>query len=41
LDLAAFNWFPNASRRCNLGQEIKGKGEQFAGKVEGALGDDI
>lgn len=22
-------------------QEIKGKGEQFAGKVKGALGDDI
>ena len=23
------------------GQELKGKGEQFAGKVKGALGDDI
>ena len=24
-----------------LGQELKGKGQQFAGKVKGALGDDI
>ena len=23
------------------GQELKGKGQQFAGKVKGALGDDI
>lgn len=23
------------------GQEVKGKGQQFAGKVKGALGDDI
>ena len=29
------------TRDEGAGQEIKGKGEQFAGKVKGALGDDI
>jgi uncharacterized protein YjbJ (UPF0337 family) len=30
-----------ATRDEGAAQELKGKGEQFAGKVKGALGDDI
>jgi uncharacterized protein YjbJ (UPF0337 family) len=30
-----------ATRDEGAAQEIKGKGEQFMGKVKGALGDDI
>jgi uncharacterized protein YjbJ (UPF0337 family) len=30
-----------ATRDEGAGQEMKGKGQQFAGKVKGALGDDI
>lgn len=29
------------TRSQGAGQEAKGKGQQFAGKVKGALGDDI
>ena len=29
------------TRAEGAGQELKGKGQQFAGKVKGALGDDI
>ncbi|MBW8842799.1 MAG: CsbD family protein [Sphingomonadales bacterium] len=38
---------PNRTRRDDeleaegAGQELKGKGQQFVGKVKGALGDDI
>lgn len=38
---------PNRTRRGDeleaegAGQELKGKGQQFVGKVKGALGDDI
>jgi uncharacterized protein YjbJ (UPF0337 family) len=31
---------PNV-RDEGAGQELKGKGQQFAGKIKGALGDDI
>jgi uncharacterized protein YjbJ (UPF0337 family) len=30
-----------AQRDEGAGQEVKGKAQQFAGKVKGALGDDI
>jgi uncharacterized protein YjbJ (UPF0337 family) len=30
-----------ATRDEGAGQEMKGKGQQFMGKVKGALGDDI
>lgn len=30
-----------ATRQEGANQEVKGKGEQLAGKVKGALGDDI
>ena len=30
-----------ATRDEGAGQELKGKGQQLAGKVKGALGDDI
>lgn len=30
-----------ATRDEGAGQELKGKGQQFAGRVKGALGDDI
>lgn len=30
-----------ATRDEGVGQELKGKGQQFSGKVKGALGDDI
>jgi uncharacterized protein YjbJ (UPF0337 family) len=38
---------PNRTRKDDeleaegVGQELKGKGQQFVGKVKGALGDDI
>jgi uncharacterized protein YjbJ (UPF0337 family) len=30
-----------ATRDEGAGQELRGKGQQFAGKIKGALGDDI
>ncbi len=30
-----------ATRDESAGQELRGKGQQFAGKIKGALGDDI